>query len=201
MLHLKKINFVERYLRPRKSLILIAIFIFAFFFRLICFLQLNESPFLSFQNWNQCDMYYFDKLAVKIINGDLLLDAPLHPGEVHWKGPIADQYFKDFPSQAKYYKQKALSYDNVYSPAYLLWADWLGGKRFNQEPLYIYLIAAIYYFFSSKPIWVIIFQFMIGVLTIFLIFQVTHTYFGYLAALLASLLALFCAPLLFYEMF
>jgi len=82
----------------------------------------------------------------------------------------------------------------------LLWEEWMGPKRFYQEPLYPYLIALTYQVAGLDARYVFVWQLLLGVLSNVLIYLIARRYFGEATGALAGVLAALCAPLLYFEM-
>jgi 4-amino-4-deoxy-L-arabinose transferase-like glycosyltransferase len=82
----------------------------------------------------------------------------------------------------------------------MLWDQWYGGKRFHQEPLYAYFLAMNYKLSGHDVRIVFLWQMILGVLTNLLIYLVARRYFGDFTATLSAVMAVFCGPLIFFEL-
>lgn len=75
----------------------------------------------------------------------------------------------------------------------------LGGKVFEQGPLYAYLLAPLFRLFGPRETPVLAFQLLCGVVTVLLVFLCAEAIFGERAGLVAGSLAAIYGPLVFYE--
>ncbi len=163
------------------------------------FVQLNAGPCVWQHCWEETDMHFFDAWARQIAAGDWLTDQSLHP-HLGWHRQIAASYFRDHPREAAAMTE-AGSLDGLPAdPSRALWDRWYGGKRLHQEPLYPYLIALTYKWLGPDVRWVFAWQMLLGVLTNVLIYWIARRHFGDSVALVAAVLAVLCAPLLYREM-
>ena len=80
-----------------------------------------------------------------------------------------------------------------------LWDEWVGQKRYYQEPLYPYLIAVTYKIAGFDVRHVFLWQLCLGVLSNLLIYFIARRHFGETTAAIAGLLAALCSPLLYFE--
>src|SRR5205823_7545381 len=80
-----------------------------------------------------------------------------------------------------------------------LWNRWLGGHTFYQEPLYPYVLAAIYGVAGRRVGAVIFVQALFGVAAAGLVYRLTCRLFDPGAALVAGLLAALYGPAVFHE--
>ncbi len=161
--------------------------------RVIYFSQLDATPFLHLERWAQSDMHYYDGWARQIAAGDWLsrrVPMPMH----RWHHEVAQAYFTRHPGI-----KSELERDGA-DPDAALWARWMGAPRFYQDPLYPYLLAVVYRFVSADVRAVLALQLAAGVLSVLLIWSLARRHFGETAGIWAGLLALACAPLMFYEL-
>ena len=79
------------------------------------------------------------------------------------------------------------------------WDEWLGERSFYQDPLYPYLVAAVYALAGRRMGAVVLLQGLLGLATVAMIFWLTRRLFGGAAAALAGLLAALYGPLIYYE--
>jgi 4-amino-4-deoxy-L-arabinose transferase-like glycosyltransferase len=174
---------------------LIFLFTLCLGIRLLYYHDIQGGPCYNFHEWDQTDMHFFDFQARQISAGDWLLKKPLHP--LHdWHLKAAQAYFSEHPEAFASYLDKI----SEKSPEQALWDDWYGGTRFHQEPLYPYLLAAIYSILGADVRYMLILQLALGTLSVLLLYSITGQLFGQTAGLIAGLLAAFCGPALFYEM-
>ncbi len=189
----------EKWCNSHRWFIILMIVASSAMFRLVYFVQLNNTDLINNHLWMESDMSFTDQWAKRVAGGDLLSDTVMHP--LHfWTQGVADTYFADHPYELERCK-KTIGADSLNtSPAKLLWDKWYGGKQFHQEPLYAYFIAAIYKIFGFDVRWVFFFQMLAGILTNVLVYLLARKYFGDLVAVIASFLVIFCGPLTAYDL-
>jgi hypothetical protein len=161
--------------------------------RVIYFSQLDATPFIHMERWAQTDMHYYDGWARQIASGDWLsrtVPMPMH----RWHHEVAQAYFRTHPDARASFGRDGRDPDAA------LWAQWMGAPRFYQDPLYPYLIALVYRFISPDVRAVLAVQLGAGALSVLLIWSIARRHFGDAAGTWAGLLAVFCAPLVFYEL-
>jgi len=167
--------------------------------RILYFAQAASGPASTAHRWDQGDMGFFHAMATRIASGDLFLDGTFHPMEHRWRVTIAREYLLLHPDEASALAREAAATDPPRSPEALLWDRWLGPKSYYQEPLYTYLLAGSFRLFGPDVRWVFAWQMLFGVGTVLLVARVADRRFGPAAGLVAGLLAVAYAPLLFYE--
>jgi 4-amino-4-deoxy-L-arabinose transferase-like glycosyltransferase len=161
--------------------------------RLAAFLQLDATPFLHMERWAQTDMHYYDGWARRIAAGDWLSAAvplPMH----RWHHEVAQAYFTQHPDV------RAAIAREGHDPDTTIWSRWMRTPRFYQDPLYPYLLAVLYRFVSADVRAMLILQLAAGALTTLLVWSVARRHFGDVAGACAGVMALLCAPPLFYEL-
>lgn len=161
--------------------------------RVVVFLQLDSTPFIHMERWAQTDMHYYDGWARQIAAGDWLsanAPVPMH----RWHHEVAQAWFTQHPDV------KAELGRGGRDPDVALWSRWMHSPRFYQDPLYPYLVAVLYRFVSPDARVVLILQLAAGVLTTMLIWSLARRHFGETAGAWAGILAVLCAPLMFYEL-
>jgi 4-amino-4-deoxy-L-arabinose transferase-like glycosyltransferase len=161
--------------------------------RVIYYGQVNGTPFLHMERWAQTDMHYYDGWARQIAAGDWLSSSvpmPMH----RWHHEVAQAYF------AQHADVRAGLERESRDPDAAIWAQWMRSPRFYQDPLYPYLVAVLYRFTGSDVRGVLILQLAAGVLTTLLIWSLARSHFGDAAGAWAGVLAVLCAPLMFYEL-
>lgn len=187
-------------LQKHRSAILWTIVLLATLFRVIYFFQISGGPHALGHHWDQSDMGFFHRSALLISQGDLLLNRPWHPDGHIWQQMVVADFSQKYPREAARYQQVAQELKDGTTASYLMWTDWLGGKRFYQEPLYTYFLAAVYGIFGPNVHMVFVIQMILGIFTNVLVYLVTRRCFGDLTAVIAAGISLFYAPLLFYEL-
>jgi hypothetical protein len=145
-------------------------------------------------------MEFFDRWARQIEAGDWLTSQPLHPYH-HWHASVAAAYFErhlDDPLSRQFVA--APNREAADAVSRQLWTEWYGGTQFHQEPLYAYLIALTYRVLGANVRWVFAWQMILGVGTNVLIYALARRFMGDLVAVVTALLAVGCAPSLYYEL-
>ncbi len=194
----KQIKFLdlEKIVATQRKKIILGIFFGSLFLRLIYFIQAKPTALLDWTNWDQSDMHFFDKWAKAINHGDVWGNEPLHPVYI-WNDKIADAYFKLYPDEIAKFQQADTS---RLARSKNLWYHLYNGKNFHQEPLYPYLIALTYKVFGESPHYVFFWQMLLGALSNVLIFLIGCRYMGSVTGLLAATLAIFCGPLMCFDL-
>ena len=190
---------LDQWCRKQHLWIMVAIVVFSVLLRIVYYQQCNSTCFINEHANPESDMSFFDEGANKIADGDILSKTVHHP-QHQWMQLVADRYFQSHPDKLEQFRAKIGNDTLVNSPSKMLWNQWYGELTFQQEPLYPYFVALNYAIFGKNVHWVFIFQLLLGVLTNLLVFFVTRRYFGELTATIAAFLAVFCGPMLFYEM-
>jgi 4-amino-4-deoxy-L-arabinose transferase-like glycosyltransferase len=166
--------------------------------RVVYFRQLERSPFLNLHRWAQTDMHYYDRWARQIASGDGLtrvVPMPMH----RWHREIAAKYLAEHPDLCAALECEAAQAADGRDGQERLWARWMGAPRFYQDPLYPYVVAAIYRTAAADPRYAIALQLAMGIVTNVLIWWLTRRLFGDAAGMCAAALAVSCAPMVFYE--
>jgi 4-amino-4-deoxy-L-arabinose transferase-like glycosyltransferase len=181
--------------RLRPTVVLLVLAVLA---RVFAWQGLASGPASTAHLWDQSDMHFFHELATRIVAGDVLLDGTYHPIGHRWRLQVAREYLARHPDESEALARAAVE-RGVVGPEVLLWELWLGEKRYYQEPLYTYLVAATIRILGDDVRWVFAWQVLIGIGTILLIRAAAARCFGEAAGIVAGLLAVGYAPLLFYE--
>jgi 4-amino-4-deoxy-L-arabinose transferase-like glycosyltransferase len=167
--------------------------------RLLYFVQLNGTPVIEMQRWSQTDMHYYDEWAQQIAAGDWLssnVRVPMH----RWHREVAQQYFSTHPDARAALTGEIAREKLAIDPEALLWSRWMHVPQFYQDPLYAYLIAVTYRTLGRDARYVLLWQAAAGVGSVILICVLARRYFGNAVAAVAGVVAVFYAPLLFYEL-
>jgi hypothetical protein len=195
-----QLHLLENYLRNRHSAIILAIVLISALFRIAYYLEIRDTPLVNFHKVASKDMRFFHEWGNLVAGGDFLIGQEFHP-DVEWYHRMGERYLAEYPDEMGILKNDALAKGKKdFDPIKELWSKWLGGKAYHQEPLYGYIVALIYKLFGPSPFNVFIFQMILGVATNVLVFLITARCFGTVAGVFASLLAVFCGPMLFTEM-
>jgi 4-amino-4-deoxy-L-arabinose transferase-like glycosyltransferase len=187
---------VEQWLRRHRAAVVAAIVAVSALFRVAYFVQLARGPCLWHHRWTESDMSFFDAWAKSIVAGDWLTDRSLHP--VHeWTRALAEQHFRAEPQDAQQLEAEASPSGG--SAVERLWDRWYGGKRFHQEPLYPYMVAATYAVLGPDVRWVFAWQMLLGILGNVLVWLLARRSFGDTVGAVAAGMCVLYGPLLFYE--
>src|SRR5262249_54450714 len=154
--------------------------------RVTALVELSATPLARLEQWRESDMHVYDEWARTIAAGDWLsatVRVPMHS----WHRGVAHQYFEDHPEVRATVERDAASQGR--EPAELLWARWLHLPQFYQDPLYPYLVAVTYRVAGTNPEYVLVWQALLGLLSIVLVWHLARRYFGDVAALVAGLMA------------
>jgi 4-amino-4-deoxy-L-arabinose transferase-like glycosyltransferase len=180
----------EAWLRRHRCWVIGVVLGLSLLIRLAYFLEYSVSPVATHHLWDQTDMYFYDAWGRSIAAGDLLTDKPFHSVSMPFQA-IAESYFVSHPEEAR-----ELGSDRNR----LLWDRWYGGKLFHQEPLYPLLIGLTYRVFGPDPRWVYAWQMGLGAVSNLLVYLLARRYFGDLVGAVAGGMAVFCGPLLYYDL-
>jgi hypothetical protein len=186
---------VEAWLRSRRRLFWAVLIGGSIFIRILLVGELRGTPCLRSHEWNQSDMHFFDAWARAIAGGDWLSDGDYHPF-MEWQREAAMAWFAAHPEERAAYGGPGVPEEERHRA---LWRAWWGGKRFHQEPLYVYLVAVTYALFGAEPIGVFVWQMLLGVGVNVLVVVLARRRFGEAAAAAAGALVLLYSPLLLYE--
>ena len=190
---------LDQWCKKNQLWVIVFIIISSVILRIVYFQQTAKTLFIDEHTNLETDMSFFHLGASKIAAGDLLSKTIEHP-QHKWMEWVSGRYFLAHPDKLEQFKT-AIGTDTLKNnPTKMLWNQWYGKHTFQQEPLYPYFVALNYSLFGKNVRWVFFFQLLFGILTNLLIFFVTYRYFGALTAVVASLLALFFGPMLFFEM-
>jgi 4-amino-4-deoxy-L-arabinose transferase-like glycosyltransferase len=187
---------IEKTIDTQRKKVVIGIFCFSLFLRLIYFIQAKPTALLDWTYWDQSDMHFFDTWGKAINHGDVWGKEPLHPVYI-WNDETADAYFKLYPDEIPKYQQTDTS---RLARSKNLWYHWYNDKNFHQEPLYPYLIALTYKAFGESPHYVFFWQMLLGALSNALIFLIGSRFMGNVTGFTAAALGIFCGPLMCYDL-
>ncbi len=183
----------ESWLRAHRRLTVAGLIVLALTLRIAVFVELAASPCFWFYEWEQTDMNYFHAWALAIMDGDRW-SAHVDPPQHLWHRRVAERFAEHYPR-----RWAAIVAAHPDDPVAALWRQWCGGRGTYQDPLYPYLLAAVYAALGVAAGWIYALQNLIGVASGLLVYFITRRHFGDLAAVIAALLMLLYAPLLFYE--
>ncbi|MDB5227895.1 MAG: O-linked GlcNAc transferase-TPR-containing transrane protein [Bacteroidota bacterium] len=194
-------NVFESWLGKNTRYVLGGLLLAATILRIIYFVQLNNTPCINWHLATESDMNFFDKWAKHLANEDWLQHTSYNNYTQAHKW-VAEDYLKKHPETIEELKKELPAGSEINFNEYgkLLFKSWQGDKVYFQEPFYAYLVAIFYKIFGPDVRYVFIFQMLMGLCSIALIFLITRNYFGNIAALVSGLLALLHGPLLFYEL-
>jgi cytochrome c-type biogenesis protein CcmH/NrfG len=167
--------------------------------RIAYFVQLNSDPAIELHRFAQSDMNYFDVWGRKVADGDWLsasVTVPMHG----WQRSVADHYLADHPETRTALLQHAKESGAGPDVDLLLWSRWMGGHQFYQDPLYPYLIGVTYRVFGDDVRAVFAWQMALGAMSVVLIWLIAWRFFGATVGLCSGVLAVLCAPLIYYDL-
>lgn len=162
------------------------------------FTAVADTPIRFLYLWNDSDNRFFDDWAKRIAYEDFWGRTPYHPYHT-WHREFAEYYFQKHPDALAAYNAKAPSGDSTFVAGKALWNDWYGGVTLHQEPLYPYLLAAVYKLTGDGAYWMLVLQCLIGIVSGLLIWSITRRHFGNIAALFSGVLYFFAGIILFQE--
>jgi 4-amino-4-deoxy-L-arabinose transferase-like glycosyltransferase len=165
--------------------------------RISLLLELNGTPLARLEQWRESDMHVYDGWARRIAAGDWLsatVPVPMHS----WHHGVARQYFADHPDARATIEREAAEQGR--EPDELLWSHWMHVPQFYQDPLYPYLIAVTYWAVGPNPEYVLMWQSVLGVLSVVLVWVLSRRAFGDTVGIVAGLLAALCGPFVLYEL-
>lgn len=192
---------VETLLSMRKNAVWIVLLLLSLSIHGLYFQQTKDTPARTIHTWEQSDMAFYDYCARHILSGDILCDTALQPYHV-WHDMYAAGYFRSYPeTAATYYSKYTDSTGRIDTLAakQAMIADTHQGKVYYQEPLYAYLIALTYSIFGPDPLWVYLWQMLLGACSVLLVYLISSRYFGFTAGVLAALLVLLSGPVLVFD--
>ncbi len=190
---------LDSFLSAHRVWVLAVIVLSSLAVRAVYFRQANAGPLLRMHEWDQSDMSYYDHWARTILDGDPLCEL-LWPPHHFWHGLIAETWMKQNPELRAEMQREAEQLGPKITAEQVLWRNWLGPKRFYQEPGYPYLIALTYAVCGRSPHWVLLWQMGLGILSALLVWRITNRHFGATAAAVAGMAAATCSPTLCYEL-
>jgi hypothetical protein len=187
----------EHRLTRHRRMVLAALLAVAALVRLCVYLELRDGPCLELHRWAESDMHYFHAWGSAIAEGDVLsqsIEPPLH----QWHLQIARAAMHADADLG--HEVAAAARANGKSRERELWTRWCGFRCFYQEPLYPYLLGAIYALCGNDPALVVWLQMLAGLAALAAVFWLTERYFGLLAATCAGGMTGLCGTLVHHEM-
>jgi hypothetical protein len=187
----------EHRLTRHRRMVLAALLAVAALVRLCVYLELRDGPCLELHRWAESDMHYFHAWGSAIAEGDVLsqsIEPPLH----QWHLQIARAAMHADADLG--HEVAAAARANGKSRERELWTRWCGFRSFYQEPLYPYLLGAIYALCGNDPALVVWLQMLAGLAALAAVFWLTERYFGLLAATCAGGMTGLCGTLVHHEM-
>lgn len=160
----------------------------AILLRALVLLEVWDSPVLYLHHWSETDNAFYDLWARKIVAGDVLSVQDVRPYH-SWHGHVARAAYE--ASGGREPMSEAIGRR--------VWDEWLGPRTFYQDPLYPYLLAALYGTFGRHVRLVLVAQGMLGLLSIALLWAVARRLAGEVVALVAGLMGALYGPLVLYE--
>ncbi len=156
--------------------------------RALVWLEVWDSPVLYLHHWSETDNAFYDMWARKIVAGDLLSVRDVRPYH-SWHGHVARAAYlagggRDPMTEAVGRR---------------IWDEWLGPRTFYQDPLYPYLLAAVYRTLGRQVRLVFLAQALMGLMGLSLLWAIARRLGGETVALVAGLMGALYGPLAFYE--
>lgn len=166
--------------------LLLAVLFLAATLRLVSHLQVRDGSILYYHWAADTDMNFYDAWARRIVGGDVLgAPHPYHP----WHHQIAREVHERLSPGAPFDERIGRQ----------MWDRWLGPHAFYQDPLYAYALAAFYRLAGPRLEPVLLWQGLLGLGIVALVFVLGCELWDREVGALAGLLAAFYAPLVFYE--
>lgn len=192
---IQPVEALNAWLAARRRAIAIAIVVIAIGIRVVYYTQVSATPVVRLQQAPETDMSYYDAWARQIAAGDWLSRRVAVPSH-RWHRDVARTYraTHDVPALGPNDSPPEERQDATQ------WAAWMHLPTFYQDPLYAYVVASVYRLTADRVHGVFLVQLLAGVVSVWLIWTIGWRAFDDLVALVAALLALGCAPLVFYEM-
>ncbi|MBL8877649.1 MAG: glycosyltransferase family 39 protein [Phycisphaerales bacterium] len=190
---------IDALLAPSRRLILVAVIIVALLIRAAFFLEIGSGPLIWLHLWSQGDMNHFHRWAEQIAAGDWLsrhVDPPQHAWHLDIAGDHVARHFGDFADLSA----RGGTPGDPAAASLELWRRWSHHPAFWQDPLYPYLVGLTYAVAGPDPRWVYLWQSLLGVASVVLIYSISRRVFGDTAAVIAVALALACGPILIDEL-
>lgn len=172
---------------------LLAFLLLSVMLRVVYYRQINAGPVIWQHQWQQSDMNYYDAWGREIAGGDLL-SARISPPMHDWQIAFAEVYAQ------RHQGGEITSGSMSREQAQNLWHGWLGKGALYQEPLYSYFVAFFYKVCGDDHRNLLIFQQLIGVATLWLLYSVARKSFGRAVGLVTLLLATLYPMAIYYEM-
>lgn len=178
-------------------LLLVLVLLLAAVVRARCWLELRGTAPTFLHLHTEMDSAFFDAWGHRIASGDPWTDVELHP--VHtWHAMLADRLLAAHPERVPGFDPASATPEQRDAAHRAFWNGWYGGKRFHQEPLYPYLLGALYALgLDAHGVYVL--QLVVGVGNVLLLWWIAKRTFGVLAAALAGAFAALCPPIVLYD--
>ena len=181
-------NNVAREKFPSTFTLLLIVISTALAVRLVNFIQLKDSAVLHTYLWADSDMGFFLRWSRDIRAGNVIGD----PRPTPWHVP-----YQRVTRQAHALNGDPRPWTEEIGLKIL--AEWTGGKRFIQEPLYPFLLAGVFDLFGCGAWPVLVLQSIQGIGITAILFSIGLIVFGRWTGFVAGLLTALNFPLLLYE--
>lgn len=189
----------ETFLQQHHRKFLMGILFFAVMVKGIALFQYRASPLPAFQNWDQSDMNFFAAWADSIAAGDIWTDQSMRPYH-RWHQKVAQVAFEKHPNLAKQIVGNLPADLSEIERNQALWDVLLNEKQFYQDPIYPYFLALNFKLFGRNILWIQIWQFLMGLCIVLLIYGISRQLFDSTTALLAALVAVTYPTFVVYEL-
>ncbi|HYB99893.1 MAG TPA: glycosyltransferase family 39 protein [Candidatus Limnocylindrales bacterium] len=155
--------------------------------RALAWLELSGSAVLHMERWAVTDMNFFHRWAQTVAGGDVLLRDGFLPDNTALVCAVRDH-------KGEWYR----ACDEAYVAE--TWNDWVGRGAYWQDPLYPYLVAAVYAGSgSSNARIVLLAQAAVGVASCLLAYAIAARLFGNTSGIAAGLVAAVLGTGVYYE--
>ena len=167
---------------------LVVVLVAAAAIRIVGWMEIRDGALPWLHRWTESDMAFFDEWALSIAAGDVLAREPPRPYHTGHAGVAR---------AAHTMLGRTTPFDESVGRA--MWNHWLGEHRFYQDPLYPYALGALFSATGHRLGAVVLVQAALGVALAGLVYVLTASLFGTIAALAAGLLAALYGPEVFHE--
>ena len=165
---------------------MLAVVIVAAGLRILTWWEIGDGPLLHGERWDVSDMHFFDAWAHAIADGDVLLRSGFWPSRAQLACDVKDV-------RDEWYR----TCDDEYVRE--VWSSWLKPASYWQDPLYPYIVGAVYRLIAPNPRIVYALQALAGVAGALVAFLIAESLAGTTAALAAGLLAAMLGTGVHYE--
>ncbi len=175
------LNRMQQWFENKYKILAISILILAGLLRIGLLIELPHMPFSQLHKAGDLDMHFFNLWGDRIADGDVLTDTIWHPYH-SWHKELATAFGAQTEQQGR-----------------AKWAEWYGGKKFHQEPLYPLIIGVAKMISRPGLLIVYVLQMLLGLLSIWIVMWLGKNYFSAMAAIMGGLLFTLYGPNLLFD--